>query len=119
MNERKIVTCCLLFMIILGFAAIIQLTMFRNEKSLFVNENFTIVGSYKNTLPKYSTKNVVKLRRDSNKDEFVVYLQDDCKPYPDNKTIDLTVRVDSQQILFWRVNSYYLPFGTICMPKRT
>lgn len=115
MNERKIVTCSLFFIIILALAALIQLCMFRDEKSVFINENFTIVGSYKNTIPKYSTRNVIKLRRESNRDEFVVHLQHDCKPYPDNKTVHLTVRVDSQQILFWNVNSYYLPFSTVCM----
>lgn len=115
MTKKRVTLIILLLSFAILLAASIQMTMFRFEFSTFVTDKFQILDMHTVIVPKYSKFNTVELYNERTKEKISVRLPNDCQTYPKNKVLDLTLRQDSQQILFWKVITYYMPFDTVCM----
>lgn len=115
MTKKRTPLIILLLSFAIALAAFIQMTMFRFESSIFITDKFQIVDTDTVIVPKYSQYNTAELYNERTKEKISVRLPNDCQTYPNNKILDLTLRKDSQQILFWKVITYYMPFGTVCM----
>lgn len=115
MTGKRMLSITLLLSLAIAVAAFIQMTMFRFESSTFITDRFQIVDTYTVVVPKYSKYNTIELHNESTKEKISVRLPNDCQTFPKNKILDLTLRKDSQQILFWKITTYYMPFGTVCM----
>jgi hypothetical protein len=115
MTKKRMLTITLLMSLGIALAALIQMTMFRFESSTFLTDRFQIVDTYTVIVPKYSKYNSIELYNESTKEKISVRVPNDCQTFPKNKILDLTLRKDSQQILFWKIATYYMPFGTVCM----
>ena len=115
MTVKRTLSITLLLSLAIALAAFIQMTMFRFESSTFITDRFQIVDTYTVIVPKYSKHNTIELYNESTKEKISVRLPNDCQTFPKNKILDLTLRKDSQQILFWKITTYYMPFGTVCM----
>jgi hypothetical protein len=118
MTKKRIPRISLVILLVsfaIALSASVQMTMFRFESSTFITDKFQIVGTHTVIVPKYSKYNTIELYNERTKEKIYVRLPNDCQTYPKNKILDLTLRQDSQQILFWKVITYYMPFGTVCM----
>lgn len=115
MTKKRMLSITLSVSFGIALAALIQMTMFRFESSTFITDRFQIVDTYTVIVPKYSKYNSIELYNESTKEKISARVPNDCQTYPKNKILDITLRKDSQQILFWKVTTYYMPFGTVCM----
>lgn len=115
MTKKRMLSITLLVSFGIALAALIQMTMFRFESSTFITDRFQIVDTYTVIVPKYSKYNSIELYNESTKEKISARVPNVCQTYPKNKTLNITLRKDSQQILFWQVTTYYMPFGTVCM----